>query len=91
MNVGLADQPETRATLLGTIGRVYSSLGLYPDSVKLLEEALESRVAIHGPEHAEVARALVALGNVLCEQGRLDEAEEVFRSAGLTSDFWSLS
>ena len=81
VNVGLADQPETRATLLGTIGRVYSSLGLYPDSVKLLEEALESRIAIHGAEHEEVAAALVALGTVLCEQGRLDECDERLQAA----------
>ncbi len=81
VNVGLEDQPETRATLLGTIGRVYSSLGLYADSVKLLEEALESRIAIHGAEHAEVAHALVDLGTVLCEQGRLDECNERLQAA----------
>jgi eukaryotic-like serine/threonine-protein kinase len=81
VNVGLADQPETRATLLGTIGRVYSSLGLYPDSVGLLEEALESQIAIHGPEHEEVAEAMVALGGVLCEQGKLDECEEQLGAA----------
>ncbi|MBB6095039.1 serine/threonine-protein kinase [Povalibacter uvarum] len=81
VNVGLTDQPETRATLLGTIGRVYSSLGLYPDSVGLLEEALASRIAIHGPEHAEVANALVELGNVLCEQGKLDECDKRLNAA----------
>ncbi|HMN44943.1 MAG TPA: serine/threonine-protein kinase [Povalibacter sp.] len=81
VNIGLADQPETRATLLGTIGRVYSSLGLYPDSVGLLEEALKSRIAIHGPEHEEVAEAMVALGSVLCEQGKLDECERQLSGA----------
>ena len=81
VNVGLGDQPETRATLLGTIGRVYSSLGLYPDSVSLLEEALESRIRIHGPEHEQVAEAMVALGAVLCEQGKLDECEQQLKKA----------
>ena len=81
VNVGLADQPETRATLLGTIGRVYSSLGLYPDSVGLLQEALKSRIALHGPQNEEVAEAMVALANVLCEQGKLDECERNLSAA----------
>ncbi|HEY5807392.1 MAG TPA: serine/threonine-protein kinase, partial [Povalibacter sp.] len=82
VRVGLADQPETRATLLGTIGRVYSSLGLYSDSVSLLKEALESRIALYGPKHEQVAEALVALGSALCEQGKLDECEQQL-AAGL--------
>lgn len=81
VSVGLADQPETRATLLGTIGRVYSSLGLYSDSVKLLEDALASRIAIYGPQHEQVAEALLALGNALCEQGELDECEQRLQAA----------
>lgn len=81
VRVGLADQPETRATLLGTIGRVYSSLGLYGDSVSLLEEALKSRVAIYGPKHEQVAEAMVAIGSALCEQGKLDECEHQLRGA----------
>ena len=51
VSLGLADQPETRATLLGTIGTVYQSLGLYSDSVALLEEGLQSRIKIHGQRH----------------------------------------
>lgn len=81
VSVGLADQPETRATLLGTIGRVYSSLGLYSDSVKLLEDALTSRIAIYGEKNEEVAQALVALGNALCEQGELDKCEQRLQTA----------
>jgi serine/threonine-protein kinase len=81
VSVGLTDQPETRATLLGTIGRVYSSLGLYGDSVALLKEALDSRVAIYGPKHEQVAEALVAFGDALCEQGKLKECEEQLSAA----------
>ncbi|MFL6619632.1 MAG: tetratricopeptide repeat protein [Povalibacter sp.] len=81
VSVGLTDQPETRATLLGTIGRVYSSLGLYGDSVSLLKEALDSRIAIYGPKHEEVAEALVALGEAQCEQGKLKECDEQLSAA----------
>jgi eukaryotic-like serine/threonine-protein kinase len=81
VSVGLTDQPETRATLLGTIGRVYSSLGLYSESVGLLEDALNSRIAIYGPKHEQVAEALVALGDALCQQGNLDTCEQRLSAA----------
>ena len=78
---GLNDQPETRATLLGTIGRVYGSMGLYDSSVELLEDALQSRVRIHGERHPEVALAHVALGNAFCDRGQLDACAEHFDAA----------
>ena len=81
VSVGLADQPETRATLLSTIGRVYSSLGLYTDSIILLEDALESRVEVYGPRHLEVASAMRALGEALLEQDRFDRARELLDRA----------
>ncbi len=93
VSTGLTDQPDTRATLLETIGRVYKSLGLYPDSVAILEDALASRVAIYGPEHLQVAIAKVALGDALLEQGALERAQELLdeglamqrKLAGLTA------
>jgi eukaryotic-like serine/threonine-protein kinase len=75
VSLGLADQPETRATLLGTIGTVYQSLGLYPDAVALLEDGLKSQIAIHGPRHPAVAVALRALGDALCDRGDLAQCE----------------
>jgi eukaryotic-like serine/threonine-protein kinase len=75
VSLGLANQPETRATLLGTIGTVYQSLGLYSDSVSLLEEGLKSRIRIHGQRHPDVAAALRALGDALCDRGELAECE----------------
>jgi serine/threonine protein kinase/tetratricopeptide (TPR) repeat protein len=72
VNLGLGDQPETRATLLGTIGTVYQSLGFYDDSVSLLEEALRSQIRIHGERDPAVAAALAALGTAQCDRGDLD-------------------
>lgn len=81
VNLGLADQPETRATLLGTIGTVYQSLGLYSDAVPLLEEGLQSRIRIHGPRHPAVASALRALGDALCDRGDLAGCETRLHAA----------
>ena len=75
VSFGLADQPETRATLLSTIGTVYQSLGLYSDAVALMEEGLKSQIAIHGPNHSAVAVALRALGDALCDRGDLAQCE----------------
>jgi serine/threonine protein kinase/tetratricopeptide (TPR) repeat protein len=75
VSAGLEDQPETRATLLGTIGRVYGSLGLYGDAISLQEQALESRRKLFGPAHPEVALALAGLGDALREQGQFAQAE----------------
>lgn len=81
VSVGLADQPETRATLLATIGRVYSSLGLYSDSIALLEKALETRIATYGPDHLEVAAAMNALADALLEQNEFTRAEQLLERA----------
>lgn len=81
VSTGLADQPETRATLLETIGRVYKSLGLYPDSISILEDALESRLERYGPEHLQVAAAKVALGDALLQQGSYERAEVLLDEA----------
>jgi eukaryotic-like serine/threonine-protein kinase len=78
---GLGDQPQTRTTLLGTIGRVYASLGLYPDAVGLLEEALEARRKLHGQNHPAVADAMVALGTTLIEQGQFNRALALLTNA----------
>ena len=76
VRLGLDEQPETRATLLGTIGRVYGSMGMYENSVELLEEALQSRLSIHGPRHPQVALAHANLGSALCDRGQLDACKE---------------
>jgi serine/threonine protein kinase/tetratricopeptide (TPR) repeat protein len=81
IRLGLNEQPETRATLLGTIGRVYGSMGLYENSVELLEDALQSRLRIHGPRHPEVALAHANLGNALCDRGQLDACAEHLNAA----------
>jgi eukaryotic-like serine/threonine-protein kinase len=75
VNAGLDDQPETRATLLGTIGSVYGSLGLYNDAIALQKEALASRRKLFGPKHPDVATAMAGLGEALREQGQFDAAQ----------------
>jgi tetratricopeptide (TPR) repeat protein len=77
----LADQPEIRATLLGTIGEVYTSLGLYAEARPLLEEALQDRRRLYGASHPAIAETLESLGEAQGFQAELDAAEANFREA----------
>lgn len=77
----LEDQPVIQATLMDTIGKVYGSLGLYPEASKLLEEALSRREAELGTANAEVAETRVNLARVMSRQARFEAAEPMFRDA----------
>ena len=77
----LAAQPRIQATLMETMGTVYTSLGLYDQAVSLLESALEKRKSIFGDEHLEVARSLDRLGEVLKLKAEYDRALPMYRQA----------
>jgi len=77
----LKAQPRIQATLMETMGRVYTSLGLYDQAVPLLESALKTRKALYGEEHVEVAQALDRLGEVLKFKAEYDQALPMYRQA----------
>jgi serine/threonine-protein kinase len=78
---GLRDQPETRALLLETIGRVYGNLGMQDRARELLSEAVETQRSLHGVESPEVAVALRKLGDSLIESGDYAQAEHELGAA----------
>ncbi len=77
----LMDQPEIQATLMDTMGTVYTSLGLYEPAVSLVGKALEKRTALYGRRHPEVADSLNHLGEVQTLQADYDNAEKNLREA----------
>jgi serine/threonine protein kinase len=78
----LKDQPLVRATLQDTMGRVYTSLGLYEPAEELLREALATRRNLLGNEHPDVATSLYNLAAVLVMfQGNYAGAEQTAREA----------
>jgi len=81
VSTALVDQPRTRATLLGTIGKVYENLGLYQSARPLLEDSLATRLKVYGPNHAEVADALLSLGMLYLDMGELDAADAKLNAA----------
>jgi len=81
IDIELADQPDVQATLLDTIGTVYTSLGLYDEAVPLVRKAAEQRQLLYGAEHPDVAQSLNHLGEVQTLRAEFDEAEANLRAA----------
>jgi tetratricopeptide (TPR) repeat protein len=77
----LTDQPEIQATLMATMGTVYTSLGLYEPAVSLLENSLETRRRVFGERDPEVADSMDELGKVLGLKGDFDQAHALYRAA----------
>ncbi|HEX3356370.1 MAG TPA: tetratricopeptide repeat protein [Tepidisphaeraceae bacterium] len=48
------DNPHTKADLLEAIGKTYQGLGLYNDAIPLLEQSIELRKSILGPDHPDI-------------------------------------
>ena len=76
----LDGQPLLRARLLDTLGGIHTELGLYDEALPLLQEALEIRERLRGPEDVKVADTLVRLGSLAHLSGKGD-AVPLFRRA----------
>jgi serine/threonine-protein kinase len=70
----LRTQPLVQARLQSAMGRVYDSLGLYDQALRLHESALATRRELLGEEHLDVAESRIALGNVRWHRGEYDAA-----------------
>ncbi len=72
----LGTQPATQAILLGTVGRVYGSLGLYREGIRLLNEAIVIQRRLYRADSIEVARNYTALGMLAINVHQLAQADE---------------
>ena len=81
IRTGLAGQPRLRARLMEVMGRIYRSLGYYPQARGLLEQSINLRVEQFGELHPEVAGAKNSLGGTLIKMEKLELAEEMVREA----------
>lgn len=77
----LENQPEVRADLMDTLGKVYFNLGLYDSSEPLLKEALEGKRRGSGGNDLSVAATLTNLADLLQMKGSYEDAEPVYREA----------
>ncbi len=76
----LRDAPKLRGTLLGTIARVYTKLGLFDRAEGLAREAVAIRRQ-DPDDDAALARSLQTLAAVLEGEARYDEADKLLRES----------
>jgi len=77
----LEEDPEVRASLLGTLGTVYRSLGHSEKACGHFEEVLAIRRRHYSEDHPEEAKALVNLAICRFDQGRYDAAARLSRES----------
>ncbi len=88
----LAAEPDVQAELRETLGDLRRQLGDLASSDSLLDLALTERRRLHGDRSVEVARSLLAIGQLRLDQARFPEADSIIREAlsiarpGLASD-----
>ncbi len=75
----LADQPQIQARMMGTMGQVYKSLGLYDHAEPLLQRALDTQLEVLGGDHPETLAAKTRQASLYLKQGRNNEAETLHR------------
>ena len=77
----LADQPAIQATLMDTMGTIYTGLGLYRTAIPLMRQSLLKRKSLSGDTAAEIAKTLGHLGEALMLNGDYDEATKRLQEA----------
>lgn len=77
----LEGQPELRALLMHTVGRVYRNLGSYHQAFDLHHNALGVRRTLLGDHHPQVAESLVAMAEAQVALGEFEAAELALREA----------
>ena len=79
IDASLTKDPELHAQVMYVMGNLYQNLGLYPRAQLLLQQAVEIRQRVFGPEHPDTLEAMDNLGWVLDEEGHYAEAEKLDR------------
>jgi tetratricopeptide (TPR) repeat protein len=78
----LSNRPAIQATLMDTMGSVYTGLGLYPEAIPLMRRALERRKSLPGGDTAmSVAQTQSNLGEALSLSSDYAEAARMLQEA----------
>jgi serine/threonine-protein kinase len=81
----LADQPQVRATLLGTTGRIHFNLGNVEEADSLLRRALATWATVPEPDQRALADARLQLGQALDLRARHEESAELYRTVSASA------
>lgn len=72
---------QLKATVLSALGILRGRQGRYDEAAALHRQALASREALLGPQHADVGSSLSNLGEVARARGNWNEGRELFRKS----------
>ncbi len=73
----MGDEPEVAASAHLTLGHTFRGLGQYPDAERHYRESLRLSESILPLDDARLYPGLESLGDLLIDQGRLDEADSI--------------
>jgi serine/threonine-protein kinase len=76
-----SNEAEVRAAIQRTIGKTYLELGRFEEAQPLLVSALETRRALFGEVHPDVADSLQDLAYLKLDRGEFAEAGRLYREA----------
>jgi serine/threonine-protein kinase len=75
----LAGEPEVQGQMMRVVGKVYYSLGLADDSVRMLRRAFDTQLGVLGPRDRQTLETQLALGSAMCWAGDYAGAEPLLR------------
>ncbi|MGE0641776.1 MAG: serine/threonine-protein kinase, partial [Thermoanaerobaculia bacterium] len=81
LEAGLEATPAVAADIRLTIGRTYAAIGAEAQAEEQLRASLAQLEALARPQPEKVAAAELALGSLLHNRDRIEEAEKLLRSA----------
>ena len=76
---GLTKDPDLQAQMMDVMGQVYDNLGLYGRAQPLLQQAVDIRRRVLGPEEPDTLRSMTDLARTLDHEGHYAEAEALIR------------
>jgi serine/threonine protein kinase len=79
IDTALTKDPELQARLMGTMGRVYVNLGLFPQAQTMLERAVDAGRRAGGIGKPSTLSAMGTLAYLLARRGKFVEAEALAR------------
>ncbi len=77
----LAAQPLLQSRLMQTMGTVQTALGRFPEARAMLQDVLQTRERLLGPDDVLVGETLNSLGELTRDFGDLDDAEQYLTRA----------
>ena len=79
IDAGLTKDPDLQAGMMDVMGQVYDNLGLYSRAQTLLQQSVDIRRHVVGPENPDTLRSMSDLSRTLDHEGHYAEAESLIR------------